>query len=350
MTDHIVTGATGFVGSHLVADLLADDTTGRVIALARGNRLHTPEDRVYRALENAGHDAGHHQERMTVVQSELTEQLCGVNPDDVRRGDGPLIFWHVAASLQWRRGQRERVLRTNVEGTRNALQLARRIGVDLYVHISTAYTCGSLYGDLPEQLHRPDGFNNVYEESKNAAEHLVAGCEGLRTLILRPAVVVGTSQDYRPSGSYTGLYGYLSELRKFKEMLGDSDESVRFTAVRDCRLSFISVDHVIEDSRAIVRAELEAPRQSIYHVSADSVSSVGEFTDYMLKLLGMENQVYIVNEYFDDPTTLERLFAKRVEFFVDYFRKEKRFIRNFGPKRSIPIDELTKFIDAESAL
>lgn len=350
MTDHILTGATGFVGSHLVADLLADESAGRVIALARGNTQHAPEERVYKALETAGHDVGHRRERLTVVESELTEPLCGVEPESVERGAGPLVFWHVAASLQWRRGRREQVFQTNVDGTRNALELAKSLGADLFVYISTAYTCGSLQGDIAEELHRPDGFNNVYEESKNAAEHVVAEFEGLRTLILRPAVVVGTSQDYRPSGSYTGIYGYLSELRKFKEMLGDSAESVRFTAVRDCRISFISVDHVVEDSRAIVQRELDTPHQSIYHVSADSVSSVGGFTDYMLQLLGMEDRVFIVNEYFDDPSTLERFFAKRVEFFVDYFRKEKRFVRNFGPQRSIPIEELTKFIDAESSL
>jgi nucleoside-diphosphate-sugar epimerase len=350
MTDHILTGATGFVGSHLLADLLSDDTTGSVHALARGNSQRPAAERVDAALEVAGYDPTHGRRRLTVVESELTDALCGVVPGSIPRGDGPLVFWHLAASLQWRRGRREQVFQTNVNGTRQALELAAGVGADLFVYMSTAFTCGGLHGDVPEALHQPPGFSNVYEESKSAAEHLVAEFEGPRNLILRPSVIVGTSKDYRPSGSYTGLYGYLSELRKFKEMLGDSDESVRFTADRSTRISFIPVDHVVEDSRAIVAAELTTPRQSIYHVSGRSESAVGEFTDYMLQLLGLQDRLFIVNETFEDPSTLERFFAKRIEFFSDYLRREKRFIRNVGPERSVPMHELTRFIDAESAL
>ncbi|GGQ55334.1 SDR family oxidoreductase [Couchioplanes azureus] len=347
MTDHILTGATGFVGSHLLADLLSDDPAGAVYALARGDSRAPAADRVAAALRVAGHERPADRHRMTVVEAELTEPLCGVAPAALPRGDGPLVFWHLAASLQWRRGQREQVFRTNVDGTRHALELAAGVGADLFVYMSTAYTCGSVHGDIAEELHQPPAFSNVYEESKCAAEHLVAGFEGPRSLILRPSVIVGSSRTYTPSGSYTGLYGYLSELRKFKEMLGDSDESVRYPADRSTRISFIPVDHVVADSRAIVADELAAPRQSIYHVSGQSESAVGEITDYMLKLLGLQDRLFIIDEEFDDPSTFERFFAKRIDFFSDYLRREKRFARSRGPERSVSLHELMKFIDAE---
>ncbi|MEV6595770.1 SDR family oxidoreductase [Actinoplanes sp. NPDC051346] len=382
MTTHVLTGATGFVGSHLLADLLSNDPTSTVYALARGDSQHPAAERVQAALDVAGYDPSDGRGPTVpsdsrgptvpsdsrgptvpsdsrgptvpsdgrgpiVVESELTEPLCGVTPDSLPPGDGPLVFWHLAASLQWRRGQREQVFRTNVDGTRHALELAKSLGADLFVYMSTAYTCGSVQGDIAEELHRPASFSNVYEESKCAAEHLVAGFEGPRTLILRPSVIVGSSHDYRPSGSYTGLYGYLSELRRFKEMLGDSDEAVRYPADRSTRVSFIPVDHVVEDSRAIVAAELAAPRQDIYHVSGRSEAAVGEVTDYMLKLLGLQDRLFIIDEDFDDPSTFERFFAKRIDFFSDYLRREKRFIRNHGPERSVPLHELMKFIDAE---
>ncbi|MFI5491515.1 SDR family oxidoreductase [Actinoplanes sp. NPDC051859] len=345
MTEHILTGATGFVGSHLLADLLADDTTSKVYALARGDAEHTATDRVETALKLAGGELD--PDRLIVVESELTEPACGVDPGAVPPGAGPRVFWHLAASLQWRRGQREQVFRTNVDGTRHALDLAASTGADLFVYVSTAYTCGAVQGDIPEELHRPPAFSNVYEESKCAAEHLVAESDGPRRLILRPSVIVGSSHDYRPSGSYTGLYGYLSELRRFKDMLGDSDESVRYTADRSTRISFIPVDHVVADARAIVRDELVEPRQDIYHVSGRSEASVGPVTDYMLELLGLTGRLFIIDEEFDDPTTFERFFAKRIDFFSDYLRREKRFVRSHGPERAVPVAELLKFIDAE---
>jgi nucleoside-diphosphate-sugar epimerase len=350
MTDHIVTGATGFVGRHLLAGLLADGTTGTVRALARGDARADPAQRVHRALDEAGHSRPQVLDRLTVVPAELAEPMCGVVPDAAAGSAATRVFWHLAASLQWRRGQRERVFRTNVEGTRHALELAEAMGADLFVYTSTAYTCGTLHGDIPEALHRPTGFSNVYEESKCAAEHLVSAYTGVRTLILRPSIVVGTSYDYQPSGSYTGLYGFLSELRRFKEMLGDSGDTVRLSADRNTRLSYVPVDHVVEDALTVVRAELEQPHQEIHHLSGASVCAVGETIDYMLDLLGLQGRLRLVDRTVEDASTLERFFAKRVDFFSEYLRREKRFLRRVGPERSVQMGELTKFIDAEHAV
>ncbi|MEU0545569.1 SDR family oxidoreductase [Nocardia sp. NPDC005978] len=351
MTQHILTGGTGFVGSHLLADLLAGDPADTVRALARGNAEGSAAERIDAALAAAGASPAASDPRLTVVESELTAPLCGVDPATVARGDGPLVFWHLAASLQWRKGQREQIFRTNVEGTKQALELAASLGADLFVYVSTAYTCGALHGDIAEELHRPPAFSNVYEESKCAAEHVVAGAEGgPRTLILRPSVIVGSSVDFRPSGSYSGLYGYLSELRKFKEMLGDSEESVRYTADRAARISFIPVDHVVADARAVVNAELAQPSRDIYHLTGRSESAVGDMTDYLLKLLALQDRLCITSEEIPDPTMLEKFFAKRIEFFADYMRREKRFVRTAAPDRAVHIHEITKYIDAENRL
>jgi hypothetical protein len=163
-------------------------------------------------------------------------------------------------------------------------------------------------------------------------------------------VIVGSSRDYRPCGSYTGLYGYVSELRRFKEMLGDFEGSVRFTADRNTRISFIPVDHVVQDAYAIVSAELVSPRQDIYHLSGRCESTTGDVSDYMLRLFGLEERLFMVSEDVDDPTTFERFFAKRIDFFSAYLRREKRFVRTAPPERSVPLRELIKFIDAECAL
>ena len=211
MTNHIITGATGFLGSHLLASLAKDQSTTNVYALARDSAELTAAQRVKAALKHAGHDAQSRGLAPTVVQSELTTPLCGVDSNAFGPRVQPLVFWHVAASLRWKRGEREAVFQSNVGGTRNALALAATLDADLFVYVSTAYTCGTLAGDLPEELHHPPRFNNVYEESKCFAEHLVQKSDGPRTLILRPSVIVGTAHDYKPSGSYTGLYGYLSE-------------------------------------------------------------------------------------------------------------------------------------------
>lgn len=349
MAHHVVTGATGFVGSHLVADLLADSAVEHVHALARATAECTAHDRVVEAMTLAGFECSPEKlSRLTVVDAELEEPLCGAH--SLVRPEGTVVFWHLAASLKWRRGQREQIMHTNVHGTRNALALADRLGVDLFTYVSTAYTCGIEGGDIPEELHAPASFNNVYEESKCAAEHAVAEHPGVRTLILRPSVVVGLSKDYRASGSYTGLYGYVSELRKFQEMLGDSEECVRVKVDTTTRISFIAVDHVVEDSRAIVESELTDPRQRIHHVTGTSESAVGDMLDHLLEGLGLTDRLTMTPAELEAPSTLEKFFAKRMAFFTEYCRNERRFVRSDGVTRSVPFHEIRKHIDSELAL
>ena len=67
------------------------------------------------------------------------------------------------------------------------------------------------------------------------------------------------------------------------------------TADRDIRISFIPVDHVVEDARAIVAAELATPRQAIYHVSGRCESAAGDILDYMCELLGLQGRLLVVN-------------------------------------------------------
>lgn len=348
MYEHLLTGGTGFVGSHLLASLLADETQGHVYAFARGSKDETATDRVQAAVDLAGFgDAVRRSERLSVVDFELTEPTCAVDVAAIPPNGGPRIFWHLAASLQWRAGARKSVFKTNLDGTQNALDLAKQLGADLFVYVSTAYTCGRQGGEIPEQLHEPEGFSNVYEESKAAAEQLVANTDGMRTLILRPSVVVGTSQNYEASGSYTGLYGYLKELRKFSRMLGDSDETARISGVGSTRISFIPVDHVVEDARRAVEKELQRPDKSVYHLTGDSESSMGDILDYMLGLLGIEGRLWFVDGEIEQPSTLERLMARRMEFFAEYTNREKRFVRSLERDRVVPFSELRKFIDSE---
>ena len=348
MAQHIVTGATGFLGSHLISSLCADsDPETGVYALARGGDGRSPADRVARALNHAG-PGGALSPR--VIESSLDAPLCGVVPQHIPAARGPRVVWHLAASLRWNRGEREQIMRTNIGGTKNALDLAAASGADLFVHVSTAYSCGSLSGDIGEELHHPPGFHNSYEESKCAAEHVVAGYKGVRTLILRPSVIVGTSHDHSPSGSYTGLYGYLSELRRFKSMLGDSEESVRFVGDRSTRISFIPVDHVVTDMRAAVGLELGRPVKFIYHITGQSLATVGGITDHMFDLLGLTDRLRIVTGPLSDPSTLERFFARRMEFFSHYVRDERRFARDLPPHRGVPLDEIERYIESENTL
>jgi len=89
---------------------------------------------------------------------------------------------------------RESTFKTNVEGTRNVLQLAKKAGAP-FCHISTAFA-------HLEQLDNAH-LSNAYEASKLESEAIVRA-SGVPHVILRPSVVIGDSND----GSMARFQGF----------------------------------------------------------------------------------------------------------------------------------------------
>ncbi|AKK25918.1 SDR family oxidoreductase [Mycobacterium sp. EPa45] len=101
----------------------------------------------------------------------------------------------------------QRYTEINVDGTANALELARRVGAG-FVYVSTTYVCGETEGVFCEdQLDIGQQFSNDYERSKYRAEQLVAAA-GLRSVVVRPGIVTG---EYRTGNtqSYKHIYQLL---------------------------------------------------------------------------------------------------------------------------------------------
>src|SRR5689334_15532716 len=100
---HFVTGATGFVGSNLVLELLGQAQT-EVYALVRPAE-ESCESRLQSALRHAARAAGRGygldhaiSERCHAVEGDIHSETCGVRSDAF---PSPDQFWHVAASLRY---------------------------------------------------------------------------------------------------------------------------------------------------------------------------------------------------------------------------------------------------------
>jgi nucleoside-diphosphate-sugar epimerase len=162
-----ITGATGFLGGHLVTRLLADGHA--VIALGR-----RPAELA--ALADRGAE---------VIAGDLT---AGVTLPTAARADAMV---HAAAlSSTW--GRREAFLAANVEGTGHALDLARRLRVGRFVHVSSPsiYFRFADQRDVAEDVSLPSPVN-AYAASKRQAEAMVLDAADLHPLILRPRGIYG---------------------------------------------------------------------------------------------------------------------------------------------------------------
>ena len=164
-----VTGASGFVGGHLVEHLVARGHEVR--AMARSDRS---------AEVVRGYGA-------TPVRCDL-DDLAGEHVA------GCEAFIHVAARAEeW--GTREEFERANVDGTQRALDAARAAGVRRFVNVGTeaAIFDGRDLIDADEQVPYPARSPYLYGATKAEAERRVldASAPGFETISIRPRLVWG---------------------------------------------------------------------------------------------------------------------------------------------------------------
>jgi len=173
-----LTGGTGFVGANLARELLA--AGWRVRALARPG-----SDR--RNLEGLP---------LEIVEGDLTDR------DLERKLEGCDGAFHVAAHYSLFRKDREALLRSNVEGTRNVLRAARAAGVPRTVYTSSVAAIGVRHGAVADESHQspPHELIGAYKLSKYLAEReaAAAASAGQDVVIVNPTTPIG-AWDRKPT-------------------------------------------------------------------------------------------------------------------------------------------------------
>ncbi|EDM74616.1 non-ribosomal peptide synthase [Plesiocystis pacifica SIR-1] len=201
----LVTGATGFLCGHLLAELLRA-TDDELVCLVRARSLEAGRERLRRNLEAYGlWREGLERPfaaRVEVVLGDLSKPRLGLGPVrfDALAEDVDVIF-HGGALVDFVQPY-ERLEAVNVGGTQEMIRLAVRGGRVPFNLISTIGIFDTkaqrgearvLEGDEPD---RAEGFRNGYGRSKWTAERLVqqARSRGLPVRVFRPGVVSGSTQ------------------------------------------------------------------------------------------------------------------------------------------------------------
>jgi UDP-glucose 4-epimerase len=241
----LVTGGAGFIGSHIVDELVKRGCETIVMDILSENNL--------RNLEQS-------KASITLINGSVTNETLVRENIDV-----DVIFHEAACNLLPSIQSPMNALMVNTKGTLNILEsLKEKSRETVFIHGST----GSVYGQplySPQDEDHPCNPTNPYSISKFAAERFVnyfARQYALKTVCLRYYNVIGRRQNYGNDGGLVS--NFITHVLNGKPPVieGDGTQKRCFTSVED----------VVKAN--ILAYEIERGYGSTFNIAGDEVTTI----------------------------------------------------------------------------
>jgi NAD dependent epimerase/dehydratase len=255
----VITGAGGFIGSHLVETLVAAGAS--VTAMVR---------------YNSGSSIGN----LAFLEPRLLKavQIVAGNIEDsdfmYRTIDGQDIVFHLAAliAIPYSYEAPRAYVRTNVEGTLNVLEAARRFNVARVVHTSTSEVYGTALRVPIDEEHPLQG-QSPYSASKIGADKLA---ESYHRSFGTPVVTVRPFNTFGPRQSARAFIPTIisQALSRDEIRLGSLTPERDMTFVSDTVAGFLA---------ASVAPDIDG---MTLNLGTGETHSVGWFAERLLRLMG----------------------------------------------------------------
>ncbi|MCR6496070.1 SDR family oxidoreductase [Thermomonas sp. S9] len=230
---YFVTGGTGFIGRFLIDNLLK--RKGSIHVLVRKDSL--------KKFEALARQRGWDRKRVLPVTGEMTGARCGLSAAQLRALSGKVRhFFHLAAIYDMA-ASAESMRAANVEGTRNALELAGALDAGCFHHVSSIAAAGLYPGVFREDMfEEAEGLDDPYLRTKHESEGLVRAEQRIKWRIYRPGMVVGHSQTGEID-KIDGPYYFFTFLKKLRQAL---PPWMPMLGIEGGRINIVPVDFVAD--------------------------------------------------------------------------------------------------------
>jgi NAD(P)-dependent dehydrogenase (short-subunit alcohol dehydrogenase family) len=270
---YFVTGATGFIGRHLVELLL--ERKGTIYALVREGSL----GKLDALRERWDVD----EDRVVAVTGDLSLPLLGVSDGDRRKLEGVDHFFHLAAIYDMEADAESQRL-ANVEGTRHAVELAEAVGAKRFHMVSSIAAAGLYHGtwreDMFEEAENVD--NHPYFQTKHESEAVVRYECGVPWRVYRPAIVVGDSRTGEMD-KIDGPYYFFGLLKRLGKTLPSWLPAI---GVEGKEINIVPVDFVAAAMDHIAHLDDDSLDGRAFHLTDPHPNTAGEVINIFARAAG----------------------------------------------------------------
>jgi nucleoside-diphosphate-sugar epimerase len=268
MKTAFVTGANGFIGSHLVVRLL--ELNYRVIALGRGEMGGaTWSERVIPSVLEAG-GSRNRLSQLHCSEFHFETPQWPMARTDYHHSPAETILFHVAGDTRFSPSDPDDQRRINVDAPLKLVEVFKD-QVNAFVHISTAFVSGTRTGLVREShLDCGQSFHNAYEKSKFDAEVLLTKycrTHSVPLVIVRPSIITNDRKTGRAS-TFThlnALVEVINRIQKHHELADGEVVSSKIRLMADplARPNLAPIDSIIPPLVSIAESP-DAPGRTFH--------------------------------------------------------------------------------------
>ncbi|MEJ2534159.1 MAG: SDR family oxidoreductase [Gammaproteobacteria bacterium] len=231
--NYFVTGGTGFIGKHLIVELLRRKRVGTVYVLVR--RGSKKKFNILKAT------LGERGEKLVAVNGDITKSRLGVSAAQRKKLQGQVDHVFHLAAIYDLAADEESQHAANVEGTRNAVEFAGDIDAKRFHHMSSIAAAGLYPGIFREDMfEEAQDLEHPYFRTKHESERVVREECKIPWRVYRPGIVVGHSETGEMD-KVDGPYYFFKGIQKMRQMLPAWMPTI---GIEGSRINIVPVDYV----------------------------------------------------------------------------------------------------------
>ncbi len=231
--NYFVTGGTGFIGRFYIRNLLKRQ--GSIHVLTRTGSEHK--------FEELCQWLGEGSDRLHPVMGDLRQPKLGLDDETISRLTGGIDHFCHFAAIYDIGADAESQIATNIEGTRNAVQLAEVLDAGCFQHVSSIAAGGMYRGTFREDMFdEAENLEHPYFSTKHESEGVVRRECKIPFRIYRPAMVVGHSKTGEID-KIDGAYYFFKNLQKIRSML---PQWFPLIGIEGGKFNVVPVDYVVD--------------------------------------------------------------------------------------------------------